>query len=420
MNLEFILVLVFLALLNSESFAQEAADKAPADVVEIETEIGMDQLKRSDVVNKPGIKPRAVYNEAQKAKTTRSATPKPAVDNARQVKSAAVSEDLEKAEGDVVEKKPAEQITELPPLKPIENALTDVQVVEISSSLRKLIEENESLKKELDQLDQQLKTVRGQQKLESNRIAEIAMERDALKKQNENIIALGARSEQNITQLQNQLTEKENEYNLQIVRLQTELAKALQAQAAPPPPAGETATLASAGPSEVPQKRGKPTKSSGSRSIAVEVASTPAVDSEEVKKQGEKVLMALNSVAQEKAKLTRDEAKLHYNMGNTYFNEGDYPRAAAEYSRAVELAPEDANAHYNLAFVSGDFLNDPVAALQHYKLYLFLNPGAEDSQMVRQKMIEAEIAVKADVHFKSNLNKELKRKKNEFNEVTEF
>ncbi len=306
----------------------------------------------------------------------------------------------------------------MPPLKTIENTLTDVQVVDISGSLRKLIEENEGLKKELDQLDQQLKTVRGQQKLESNRINEIAMERDALKKQNENIIALGARSDQELTQLQAKLTEKENEYNLQIVRLQTELAKALQAQA--PQPAEETAPLASAGANEVPQKRGKPTKSPGTRSIAVDVASAPAVDSEEVKKQGEKVLMALNSVTQEKAKLTRDEAKLHYNMGNTYFNEGDYQRAASEYSRAVELAPEDANAHYNLAFVSGDFLNDPVSALQHYKLYLFLNPGAEDSQMVRQKIIEAEITVKADVHFNSSINKELKKKKNEFNEATQF
>ncbi|MCC6758625.1 MAG: tetratricopeptide repeat protein [Candidatus Omnitrophica bacterium] len=388
------------------------------DVVEIETEIGMDQLKRSEVVNKPGIKPRAVYNEAQKAKTTKTATPKPAVDDAGQVKSMAVSKDLERIEGNVVEEKAAAPSSELPPLKPIENTLTDIQVVEISGSLRKLIEENEGLKKELDQLDQQLKTVRGQQRLESNRINEIVMERDALKKQNENIIALGAKSEQSLTQLQNQLAEKENEYSLQVVRLQTELAKALQAQT--PPPVTATEQLADAGSTEVPQKRGKPTKSPGTRSIAVDVASAPAADSEEVKRQGEKVLMALNSVTQEKAKLTRDEAKLHYNMGNTYFNEGDYQRAAAEYSRAVELAPEDANAHYNLAFVSGDFLNDPVSALQHYKLYLFLNPGAEDSQMVRQKMIEAEITVKADVHFNSSINKELKKKKNEFNEVTQF
>ena len=53
-------------------------------------------------------------------------------------------------------------------------------------------------------------------------------------------------------------------------------------------------------------------------------------------------------------------------------------------------------------------------------MYLFLNPGAEDAQMVRQKIVEAEITVKADIHFSSGINKEIKNKRNEFNEAREF
>jgi tetratricopeptide (TPR) repeat protein len=393
------------------------------DVVEVETDLGVDQLKPSAVTEKKSIKPRASYNEVKSVpKKSVQPTNNSKADVGGEVADSRVTAaaDVAEVESELSEKNAVAEEAKPAVIKTVDNPLTDTQVIEISGSLRKLIEENEQLKKELDDLNDQLKIVKGQQKLESNRMTEIAVERDALKKQNENIVALGTQAEQSRAKLQQQLDEKESEYNLRIVQLQTELAKVLQTKSTEEPVSTEESTTAMDPETQAP---GSVASSRGSKSISVDVVSShaePAKMGEDALKRGERMLLALDTVNQEKAQLTRDEAKVHYNMGNTYFNQGNYQKAFDEYNRSVELSPEDANAHYNLAFVSGDFLNDPVLALHHYKQYLFLNPGAEDAQMVRQKIIESEIAIKADVHFKSKINTEVKQKKNEFNEVSQF
>lgn len=393
------------------------------DVVEVETDLGVDQLKPSAVTEKKSIKPRASYNEVKSA-PKKSVQPKnnSNADVGGEVVDSKVpaAADVAEVESELSEKNAVAEEAKPAVIKTVDNPLTDTQVIEISGSLRKLIEENEQLKKELDALNDQLKIVKGQQKLESNRMTEIAVERDALKKQNENIVAMGTQAEQSRAKLQQQLDEKENEYNLRIVQLQTELAKVLQTKSTE-----EQVSIQDPASGIVVENKspGSAATAEGTKSVSVELVSSHGQSSmvgEDALKRGEKMLMALDTVNQEKAKLTRDEAKVHYNMGNTYFNQGNYQKAFDEYNRSLELSPEDANAHYNLAFVSGDFLNDPVSALHHYKQYLFLNPGAEDAEMVRQKIVESEIAVKADVHFKSQINKEIKQKKNEFNEVSQF
>lgn len=358
-----------------------------SDVVEVETEVGVAQMKPSDRIEKLTIKPRADYVSDPKL---------------------SVPDDLEPTSSvqrpDVSVQPPASSVQ--PPTSNLQSpveTITDAQVVELSSSLRKLIEDNNQLKAQIADLNGQLKTVRGQQKLESNRFNEVALERDALKKQNENIVSQGSQTQKQLETLQQQLTQKEQDYSMQIVRLQTELAQKLQTAPVEPQPTTNDQPLRST----VQQ----PASSVQRPSVSVNLVSAPT--SEEAKERGQKVLLALNSVSEEKQKLSRDEAKVHYNMGNTYFNQGDYVQAAKEYVRALELSPEDASAHYNLAFVSGEFLNDPKVALDHYKKYLYFNPHAEDAQMVEQKIIEAQIAVKGDVHFKSQINEELRNKKND-------
>jgi len=53
----------------------------------------------------------------------------------------------------------------------------------------------------------------------------------------------------------------------------------------------------------------------------------------------------------EKSFVTGDinnEAKGHYNLGNVYYRTGDYQKAIASYQKALELAPDDIDAKYNL------------------------------------------------------------------------
>ena len=90
-------------------------------------------------------------------------------------------------------------------------------------------------------------------------------------------------------------------------------------------------------------------------------------------------------------------AKAHYNMGNIYFERGEYQRAVVEYYQAVDLVPNDPDTHYNLAFVSGEYLGDQETALKHYQWYLYLKPDASDAPSIKEKIIEAKFSLRSKV-----------------------
>lgn len=387
-------------------FAGRAFAQSSLDAVEIETEVGVEQMKPSDRIEKLSIKPRSDYKAPKGAPFgAQKETPdfKPAIGAKAQtssVQSAAgpdVSNPFSQQTGESLTA-PSSLGEEI--VKPPVEMITDVEVVRMSESLRKLIEDNSLLKNQIAELDAQLKVVRGQQKLESARASEVVLERDALRKQNENIASLGSETQKRLEALQADLTQKEQDYSLQIVRLQTELAQKLRQDAAQQPLKENS-----------PEKQSAAAVGQPSHSISVDVTSSP-VD-EQAKERGAKVLLALDQIASEKEKIALDQAKVHYNMGNTYFNQGAYQKAAREYARSLVLSPQDASAHYNLAFVSGEFLHDPRTALEHYKQYLFFNPSAQDEILVRQKIVEAQIAVAGDINFRSGIDKDFQREKND-------
>jgi tetratricopeptide (TPR) repeat protein len=121
------------------------------------------------------------------------------------------------------------------------------------------------------------------------------------------------------------------------------------------------------------------------------------------------LLAKIDAFTEDDPVLRLDAAKAHYNMGNIYFQKGKYEIASREYYQAVTLMPDDPDAHYNLAYVSGEHLNDFQTALKHYKLYLYLQPDAADAHLVRGKIREAELALRAVVD--SPLEEELKKNK---------
>lgn len=106
-------------------------------------------------------------------------------------------------------------------------------------------------------------------------------------------------------------------------------------------------------------------------------------------------------------RLRHDAAKAHYNMGNIYYRKGYYEIAAREYYQAVTLMPNDPDTHYNLAFVSGEYLRDFKTALKHYKMYLYLNPEAKDKAFVNEKIMHAQLEIRASLNsiLEKDINK---------------
>lgn len=103
------------------------------------------------------------------------------------------------------------------------------------------------------------------------------------------------------------------------------------------------------------------------------------------------LLSRIDAFTEQDENLRKDSAKAHYNMGNIYYNKGEYEIAAREYYQAVTLMPDDPDAHYNLAFVSGEQLKDFRTALKHYQMYLYLKPNAEDVDFVKERIIAAQL-----------------------------
>lgn len=124
------------------------------------------------------------------------------------------------------------------------------------------------------------------------------------------------------------------------------------------------------------------------------VANTNVLPPLEVEKKANEVLMKGGDLDPEDEKFKEELARAHYNMGNVYFERGEYQRAVVEYYQAVDLMPYDADAHYNLAFVSGEYVGDQETALKHYQWFLYLKPNAEDRKLVEEKIVAAKINLK--------------------------
>ena len=116
--------------------------------------------------------------------------------------------------------------------------------------------------------------------------------------------------------------------------------------------------------------------------------------------RSQNVIAMLDQMSKRNEGLRADEGRVHYNMGNIFFHQGDYERARDEFRMAVQLMPYDANAHFNLAFVSWEYLEDFKTALEHFQQYLWLNPEAEDANLVKEKIIAAQLEVMGSIDSK--------------------
>lgn len=100
----------------------------------------------------------------------------------------------------------------------------------------------------------------------------------------------------------------------------------------------------------------------------------------------------------EKELLTRESALLHYNLGCIFFKARDNKRAMEEFMRSLQLNPRNPDAHFNLAIIYDDYLNDNNTAIMHYEKYLELKPDSSDSLRVKEKILQAKLREKSKVN----------------------
>jgi tetratricopeptide (TPR) repeat protein len=209
-----------------------------------------------------------------------------------------------------------------------------------------------ALKKEVERL-------KNEKEYEVKRVEEMRQEREELVKEIRRSENQNAKQTKEIEELKAMLAQQQESVEARINKMETDLKDA----------------------QEIKQKQFEPE------------AETPlsSISPMDVEKQANEILQKGGDLDPEDEKFKEELARAHYNMGNVYFERGEYQRSVIEYYQAVDLMPYDADAHYNLAYVSGEFIGDQETALKHYQWYLYLKPNAQDRKLVEGKIVGAKL-----------------------------
>jgi tetratricopeptide (TPR) repeat protein len=121
----------------------------------------------------------------------------------------------------------------------------------------------------------------------------------------------------------------------------------------------------------------------------------------------------LRQVEKDYQKLMIESGKMHYNMANILFKDGDYKQAAYEYEYALKMLPYDPDICYNLAIIYDNYLNDSKQAAYYYKLYVQKSPKDKDgdSLWIKEKIAEKTLESKVLENSKSQKSQTKRRKK---------
>jgi tetratricopeptide (TPR) repeat protein len=246
--------------------------------------------------------------------------------------------------------------------------IREKQVVEINKSLKTLIEENQRLMDHNDDLKSELRRMKKNMDTRSN-YESLQQEKEDMAGRYKRIEKVNQRYSQKIRELENQIEKLKQEKDFKSTQVNSDMddqdyLKTLQ------------------------KDYRMELVSSGDKDLKTDEVTQREISTVEL-------LTSIDTFIEDDERLRLDAAKAHYNMGNIYFQKGKYEIAYREYYQAVNLMPDDPDSHYNLAFVSGEYLNDFKTALKHYKMYMYLKPKAKDANLVRQKIMEAELQLKS-------------------------
>jgi tetratricopeptide (TPR) repeat protein len=220
----------------------------------------------------------------------------------------------------------------------------------------------DSVQVDADSFKKEIERLKNEKEFEAKRVEEMRQEREQFVKEIRRVESLNSKYTKEIEEMRAKSEVQEQAFDERMKKLESRIKET----------------------SDTRQKLAEHASSAGS---------VPAA-SIDVEKKANDVLMKGGDLDPEDEKFKEELARAHYNMGNVYFERGEYQRSVVEYYQAVDLMPYDADAHYNLAFVSGEYVGDQETALKHYQWYLYLKPKAEDRKLIEEKIATAKIALR--------------------------
>ncbi len=92
-----------------------------------------------------------------------------------------------------------------------------------------------------------------------------------------------------------------------------------------------------------------------------------------------------------------EEREPHFLAGKARVSTMDYPGAIEAFEKALEVNPQSASAHFELAWLYEQKQGDPAAAIYHYQKYLQLRPQAENADLAKQHILFCKQALASTV-----------------------
>jgi tetratricopeptide (TPR) repeat protein len=96
--------------------------------------------------------------------------------------------------------------------------------------------------------------------------------------------------------------------------------------------------------------------------------------------------VALGGCSPSGSSLSDETKEPHYLAGKSRVSSMDYKSAMEAFEEALEVNPRNSSAHWELACLLDQREPDPAAAIYHYEKYLKLRPGAENLDVVKQRI----------------------------------
>ncbi len=246
------------------------------------------------------------------------------------------------------------------------------QMMQINKSLKALIDENQKLTRNNEEIQVEVERLRGERMIQDSRLNVLAGERKDLLKKFENANAMTRDYEKQLQDLTTSV-EKTKGLSAEEIRSLTELDSLIEKD--------QTSIGTEAEPQAVERVV---------YAVKQETESSSILSKETIQE--------LSDLMQENQVLRKDTIRLHYNLANLFFEQGEYEMAAAEYNRVLDLMPQDAATHFNLAFVSEEYLDDYKTALEHYKKYLIVSPNAKDAGVVKNRIVKLKLKIRNKIN----------------------
>lgn len=92
-----------------------------------------------------------------------------------------------------------------------------------------------------------------------------------------------------------------------------------------------------------------------------------------------------------------EEREPHYVLGKGRVNAMDFRGAIEAFEESLEMNPHSASAHFELGWLYDEKEPDPAAAIYHYQQYLKLCPGADNAEVIKQRIYSCKQQLAADV-----------------------